>query len=131
MLNRASALLRLGESVILDASWTSAPYRAQAAAAAEDTSAELVQLRCTAPLTITTQRMENRTGISDADPEIAARMEAGQEPWADAITIDTASGTLTTPAGEPGPPTQQALAAIRPHGPEHTWRPTRPYMLPD
>jgi aminoglycoside phosphotransferase family enzyme/predicted kinase len=131
MLNRASALLRLGESVILDASWTSAPYRAQAAAAAEDTSAELVQLRCTAPLTLTTQRMENRTGISDADPEIAARMEAGQEPWTDATIIDTASGTLTTPAGGPGPPIQQALAAIRPHGPEHTWRPARPYMLPD
>ena len=44
--------------------------------------------------------------------------------------VDTASGTLTTPAGEPGAPSQQALSAIRPHGPEHTWRPTRPYMLP-
>jgi hypothetical protein len=25
---------------------------------------------------------------------------------------------------------QQALEAIRPHGPEHVWRPARPYMLP-
>lgn len=131
MLNRASALLRLGESVILDASWISAECRAQAAAAAEDTAANLVQLHCMAPLAVTTQRIENRTGTSDADPDIAARMAADQESWTDAISIDTASGTLTTAAGEPGPPTQQALNAIRPHGPEHTWRPTRPYMLPD
>ena len=130
MLNRASVLLRLGESVILDASWTSAACRAQAAAAAEGAAASLVQLHCLAPLTITTQRLENRTGVSDADADIAAKMAADQEPWPDAITIDTASGTLTTPAGEPGPPSQQALSAIRPHGPEHTWRPTRPYMLP-
>jgi aminoglycoside phosphotransferase family enzyme/predicted kinase len=131
MLYRASKLLRAGESVILDASWISAECRALAAAAAEDTAADLVQLRCLAPLTVTTKRMQHRTGISDANPDIAARMEADQEPWPDVITIDTASGTLTTPAGEPGTPAQQALNAIRPHGPEHTWRPTRPYMLPD
>jgi aminoglycoside phosphotransferase family enzyme/predicted kinase len=130
MLNRASVLLRLGESVILDASWTSAACRAQAAAAADGAAANLVQLHCLAPLTVTTRRMENRTGVSDADADVAARMADDQEPWLDAITIDTASGTLTTPAGEPGPPSQQALSAIRPHGPEHTWRPTRPYMLP-
>jgi len=131
MLHRASELLALGESVILDASWTFAEGRAAAASVAEDTAADLVQLRCVAPLTVTTKRMHDRTGISDADPGIATRMEADQEPWPDVITIDTASGTLTTPAGEPGPPAQQALNAIRPHGPEHTWRPTRPYMLPD
>ena len=39
-------------------------------------------------------------------------------------------GFLDLPGGEPGRPTRQALSAIRPHGPEHTWRPTRPYMLP-
>ena len=130
MLNRASVLLRHGESVILDATWTSAAYRAQAAAAAKTTAANLVQLHCLAPLAVTTRRIENRTGTSDADAGIAARMAADQEPWPDAISIDTASGTLTTPTGEPGPPTQGALSAIRPHGPEHTWRPTRPYMLP-
>ena len=130
MLNRASALLRLGESVILDASWISAECRAEAVAVAEDVAADLVQLQCTAPQALTTQRMENRTGASDADPAIAARMATDQEPWTAAISIDT-SGAVTTPAGEPGLPAQQALDAIRPHGPEHTWRPTRPYMLPD
>ncbi len=130
-LNRASALLRLGESVIIDASWNSAELRAGVAAAAQSTAADLVQLRCTAPRTVTTQRLENRAGASDADPCIAARMAAEEAPWTAAITIDTASGTLTTPAGEPGKPARQALNAIRPHGPEHTWRPTRPYMLPD
>src|ERR1019366_3249110 len=130
-LNRASALLRLGESVIIDASWNSAELRAGVAAAAQSTAADLVQLRCTAPRTVTTQRLENRAGASDADPCIAARMAAEEAPWTPAITTDTASATLTTPAGEPGKPARQALNAIRPHGPEHTWRPTRPYMLPD
>lgn len=130
MLNRAGLLLRLGESVILDATWTSAACQAQAAAAAGAAVATLIQLHCLAPLTVTTQRIQNRTGVSDADAGIGARMAADQEPWSDAITIDAASGTPTTPAGEPGPPTQQALSVIRPHGPEHTWRPTRPYMLP-
>jgi predicted kinase len=44
--------------VILDASWTSAECRAQAAAAAEDAAADLVQLHCMAPVAVTTQRME-------------------------------------------------------------------------
>jgi hypothetical protein len=26
---------------------------------------------------------------------------------------------------------RQALDAIRPHGPQHVWRPSRPVMLPD
>jgi hypothetical protein len=78
------------------------------------------------------QRLENRTGgASNADLHIAARMAADQVPWTAAVLIDTASGTLTTPAGAPGAPVQQALNAICPHGPEHTWRPTQPYMLPD
>ena len=131
MLHRAGELLRLGESVILDASWISAECRAEAAAIAEDTAADLVQLRCVAPLAVTSKRMQDRTRTSDADPGIATMMEADQEPWPDVITIDTASGSLTTPAGDLGPPAQQTLNAIRPHGPEHTWRPTRPYMLPD
>jgi hypothetical protein len=33
-------------------------------------------------------------------------------------------------AGLPGECLEQALAAVRPHGPERVWRPTRPYMLP-
>jgi predicted kinase len=102
MLNRASVLLRLGESVILDASWTSAACRAQAAAAADGAAANLVQLHCLAPLTVTTRRMENRTGVSDADADVAARMADDQEPWLDAITIDTASGTLTHPRRRAG-----------------------------
>jgi len=45
----------------------------------------------------------------------------------DATAIDTeADGT----AGVAGESVDRALEAIRPHGPEHVWRPARPYMLP-
>jgi hypothetical protein len=41
---------------------------------------------------------------------------------------DTESGGI---AGTPDDFVQQALEAIRPDGPEHVWRPARPYMLPE
>jgi uncharacterized protein len=72
--------------------------------------------------------MDARTGaVSDADQEIAAEMEALAEPWPDATVIDTESGGT---AGVPGASIPEAVEVIRPHGPEHVWRPARPYMLP-
>ena len=59
------------------------------------------------------------------DGEIAA------EPWPAAITIDTDSGGA---AGSPAAVSDlvlQALEAVRPHGHEHVWRPSRPLMSPD
>jgi len=49
------------------------------------------------------------------------------ERYTDAMVIDTESGGI---AGTPDGFVQQALEAVRPHGPEHVWRPARPYMLP-
>jgi uncharacterized protein len=66
-------------------------------------------------------------GASDADPASAAKMEAIAEPWPDATLIDTGSGGTDR---APGESVAQALEAIRPHGPEHVWHPSRPYMLP-
>jgi uncharacterized protein len=65
-------------------------------------------------------------GSSDARRAVAEEMRAIAEPWPDAMVIDTERGA----AALPGECLEQALAAIRPHGPEHVWRPTRPYMLP-
>ncbi len=126
LLRRAGALLARGESVIIDASFTAARHRASAAAAAGRASADLVQLRCTAPSGLTMQRMNARTdGVSDADPLIARKMEAVTDPWPDATVIDTGAG------GSPDCVLRKALEVIRPHGPEHVWRPARPFLYPD
>ena len=58
---------------------------------------------------------------------VAEAMRAIADPWPDAMVIDTDGGGT---AALPGECLDQALAVIRPHGPEHTWRPARPYMLP-
>lgn len=104
----ASARRRLehGESVILDASWTAARWRAEAVVTAEAAAAELSQLCCVAPAAIAAERLHQRPAhdASDADAAIAAAMAAGAAPWPEATVIDT-SGAIT--AGE-----AQALRAL-------------------
>jgi uncharacterized protein len=124
MLSRTAGLLGLGESVVLDATWTSARHRQAAAATAGRAEADLVQLRCTCPPEVIASRIVSRVGgLSDATPMIAAQLAAEQEPWPEADVIDTSGPT-------DGAPLELALGAVRPHGPEHVWRPTRPYMVP-
>ena len=127
---RAADLLALGESVILDATWSSAQHRQAAADAADRAAADLVQLRCTIPPQLAASRVATRTaGVSDATPEIAARLAAAQAPWPDAVAIETCASQNA--GGSRPDPIHLALAAIRPHGHEHVWRPVRPYMAPD
>jgi uncharacterized protein len=129
LLRRAATLLAHGQSVIIDASFSSARHRAAAAAAAADTSADLVQLRCTAAPELAARRISTRAStVSDADPQIAQAKAAAADPWPDAQAISTDSGGIT---GEPGDLIQQALRAIHPAGPEDAWHPTRPYMSPE
>jgi predicted kinase len=129
LLRRAAVLLAHGQSVIADASFISARQRAAAETTAAAVSADLVQLRCTASRELAAERMRARAGgVSDADPEIARQMENAAEPWPYALAIDTGSDSTD---GMPGSWLEQALEAVRPHGPEHVWRPARPYMLPD
>jgi hypothetical protein len=115
--------------VIVDASFVSAAERIAAVTAAAGVSADLVQLRCTASRELAARRINARTrGASDADRAVAEAMRAAAEPWPDAIVIDTEHGGT---AELPGQGLEVALAAIRPHGPEHLWRPTRLHMLPE
>lgn len=128
LLHRAQGLLSRGESVVADASFTFSDSRAAAAATATATSADLVQLRCTASQALAARRMNTRAdGTSDANPQIARKMAATMAPWPDATMIDTETGDIAEPASAA---VRQALNAIRPHGPEYAWRPTRPVMLP-
>lgn len=124
LLRRAEVMLRHGESVILDASWSSAELREAAATVAEQADADLVQVRCHAPDAVTRQRMaERQGGPSDADAQIARQMAAAADHWPGATSVDTGLADL---AGL----VQQVLDIIRPHGPDHVWRPRRPVLLP-
>jgi len=135
LLRRARALLASGESVIADASWLSAKQRTAAATMADEVSAQLVQLRCTASEDLAQRRIRTRQhGVSDADAEIARHMAAAMAPWPAATTMSTEGGGTGREQEPPeafGSLVRQALDAIRPHGPEHVWRPSRPVMLPD
>jgi aminoglycoside phosphotransferase family enzyme/predicted kinase len=92
LLRRAVVALGMGQSVVLDASWTSEDTRRQAARAVAATSSDLVQLRCEAPPGVATARLArrraSRTDISDADAPVAEAMRRAADPWPSATAID-------------------------------------------
>ncbi|WP_420710923.1 AAA family ATPase [Streptomyces sp. NRRL S-118] len=108
LLDRASALLSRGESVVVDATWSSAEQREAAVSMAARTHADLVALHCQVPDELSAARLAGRAhGASDADPLVAAAMAAKEPPWPEAVGIDT-SGSLESAVA-------RALAAIRPY----------------
>jgi uncharacterized protein len=110
MLARAGVALGLGESVVLDASWTAEPWRARARELAARRSADLVEIRCHTDAAVAARRIRRRlvTGgdASDATPAIAAKLARVEDPWPGAIDLDTSRG--------PGEALVQALAGIAP-----------------
>ena len=110
MLHRATVLLGLGESVVLDASWMSAERRATARAVAVGTSSDLVELCCVAPHDVAVHRIEERrrTGNlgSDADEGVARRMSGAGDPWPEARRVDTTVPLAAT--------VEEAVTAVRP-----------------
>ncbi|POM27797.1 2-phosphoglycerate kinase [Actinomadura rubteroloni] len=92
---RAARLLRRGETVVLDASWTSAEHRALAAEAAQREHADLVAIECRAPGDVTAARLRNRgPGASDADRDTARSMAGRADPWPEAVPLDTTGPAL-------------------------------------
>jgi uncharacterized protein len=107
LLRRAGEVLSSGESVILDASWTSAELRSAAADVARAERARLIQLQCTVTPEVADQRLRTRPrGASDAGPEIPAKLAAAAAPWPAATVINTGRHAADAAA-------DQALAAIR------------------
>lgn len=108
LLQRASTALGLGESVVIDASWTDQRWRKRAAELAAATSSELVELRCDVPADEAARRIVARTDagndVSDATPEVAAAMASATDPWPSATTVDT--------SGSPDAALSAALAAV-------------------
>jgi aminoglycoside phosphotransferase family enzyme/predicted kinase len=93
LLARAERLLRAGESVILDATWSDASSRAAAARLARDAAAELVEVCCTAPPEVATARVHRRSeesvDVSDADVDVAREIRARFDPWPTARVLST------------------------------------------
>jgi aminoglycoside phosphotransferase family enzyme/predicted kinase len=111
LLERARWLLANGESVVLDASWSHASWRAAAAEMAEQTSSDLVELRCDAPLAVTSARAAARAAegvdASDAGVELALDLARRFPPWRGATALDTGR--------DPETATGVALALLRAH----------------
>lgn len=89
MLRRAETLLGLGESVVLDATWSSDRWRRAAARLADRSCADLVRLRCVVPDALADARMASRTSVSDADEDVARVIRAEYEAWPEAVVVDT------------------------------------------
>ncbi len=93
LLGDARSRLALGESVIIDASWSAAAARERAREVAEATRSELVEIRCCAPAEVGQRRIVDRAARvedpSEATPEIARRLAADADPWPRASALDT------------------------------------------
>jgi uncharacterized protein len=93
LLDDARRRLALGESVIIDASWSALAVRERAREVAEATRSELVEIRCSAPAEVGQRRIADRAARgedpSEATPEIARRLAVDADPWARASALDT------------------------------------------
>ena len=93
VLDRAESLLAVGESVVLDATWHDARWRAAAADVAATGTADLIELECAAPTEVAACRITTRlaagTDVSDATPDVATALAEAWAPWPTAAVIDT------------------------------------------
>jgi predicted kinase len=124
LMARASALLSVGESVVIDATWTDREMRYAASEAARRCSADLIPLYCEASREVTEYRLSTRaTGPSDAGPAVSEIMATTADPWPEAIILET-GGTLESTIAP-------AMAAVSPGnvGSNRVFR--RPYMETD
>lgn len=108
LLSRARRALRLGRTVVLDATWRDPRWRDAAESLASETSSDLVVLRCVAPLEVTVKRIRRRIAEandpSDATEDVARALSGHEPPWAAARAVDTSAESTDAVAA--------ALAAI-------------------
>ena len=87
---RAEEQLRLGRSVILDATWNNPELRQLAYRLAERAYAKTVELVCGLPVADASQRVQTRPrGASDATADIAVALGGRFDEWPEAHPIDT------------------------------------------
>ena len=92
-MNRAERLLRRGEQVVIDATWSSSTHREEARALADRNGADLVEIECQVPRDLADERIRARlvegTDPSEATPEIAATVASRFAQWPEAIGVST------------------------------------------
>ncbi len=90
---QAALLLSMGESVILDASWTHRRHRDAARELARELVAETAEIECVLDPTIAKQRvalrLSNPTNVSDATPNLVDHLMISRAPWPTATQVDT------------------------------------------
>ena len=122
VLERARTALSLGETVIVDASWSAARHREAAAEVAEASASDLVELCCVAPASVAEQRIRSRLAAggdpSDATPAVATAMAGRFDRWPSSSILDTGEALDASLA--------QALAAAGWLRPEEDRRPAEP-----
>jgi predicted kinase len=93
MLDRARTCLSGGESVVLDATFTDPTWRDAARAVASETTADLDELRCVAPMATMQSRIERRAATgrdaSDATTAVVLELTRQEVPWPTATVVHT------------------------------------------
>jgi len=93
LLLRARAVLEMGESVILDATFADPGERVRAVSVASKTVSDLIALQCSVPSSVAQARAEQRSAagadVSDADATVTAALAARFAPWPEATRLDT------------------------------------------
>lgn len=93
LLSQAGHQLGMGQSVVLDASWTDESWRDAARELSDRTYSDLGEFRCRAAPEVAAdriaRRLKDRTDLSEATPEIARAMSRSADSWPSAISIDT------------------------------------------
>lgn len=98
LLRETGLLLEMGESVVLDASWTAGPKRRAARSTAARVGAEMFEFECAVDDATASERVVRRLAdqwnTSDATAPIVATMAARRDPWPEARSVDMSEGTL-------------------------------------
>ena len=93
LVDRAGVLLGLGETVVVDASFSAAAHRELFRRVGAATSTPVVELVCTAPREVVEARLRRRADVpdlhSDADLAIGRLVAARADPWPEALVVPT------------------------------------------
>ena len=95
MLEDARRLLRLGEHVVLDATFGDPVHRDAVRRLAKDTASDLTELRCSLHVDEAVERVQRRrredAHASEATPEVARLLAEAFAPWPEAVELDTSA----------------------------------------
>ena len=90
MLERATTLLRHGESVVLDGTFVEERWRQAARRVAATTASDIAEIECIAPESVLRERLSHRSAdSSEATPAVAERLARRQQSWPGARRLDT------------------------------------------